>query len=165
MSDTIHPLVQLCNDTNLKMFVERNNYELYTRLKAALEKDGHDTFVRDDIDSPFPKALVGTNDMMEQEGDVLRAMIDSWTQGVLAPMLERLNAYNEDSEDLTISMEGYLYDATLCFDGDPEEFMHNLNISIMPAFKEVCDDWKHTLDLIVNFSDLTDAVDDWDELN
>ena len=164
MSDTIHPLVQLCNDTNLKMFVERSNYELYTRLKAALEKDGHDTFVRDDIDSPFPKALVGTNDMMEQEGDVLRAMIDSWAQGVLAPMLERLNAYNKDSEDLTISMEGYLHDATLCFDGDLEEFMENLEISIMPDFKEVCDDWKHTLDLIVNFGDMVNAVDDWHDL-
>ena len=57
-----------------------------------------------------------------------------------------------------------MYDATLCFDGDLEEFMENLNINIMADFKAVCDDWEHTLDLIANFSDMVNAVDDWHEL-
>lgn len=159
-----HPLIQLCKDTNFRMFNTKCNYDLYIALKGALKKDGHDTFVRDEVDAMFPNSIAGTDDMLAQEGGVLRAMIESWAMGVLAPMLERLNAYNKDSEDLTISMEGYLHDATLCFDGDLEEFMENLEISIMPDFKEVCDDWKHTLDLIVNFGDMVNAVDDWHEL-
>lgn len=164
MSNTIHPLLDILGLSNLNMFKQQNNYQLFTALKSALEKDGKAFTVSDGIDAMFPKALIGTDDLLEQEGCVLRAIIESWAQSVLAPMLEQLNAYNKDSEPLTISMEGYLYDATLCFDGDLEEFMENLNINIMADFKAVCDDWEHTLDLIANFSDMVNAVDDWHEL-
>lgn len=158
MLNTDHPLSELLKLSNFNMFSQESNYELFTTLKSALEEDGHAFIVRDEIDAIFAEPIKSSSDLVKQQGDVLRGMIEGWAQSVLAPMLERLNTYNQTDEPLTISMEGYLYDATLCFDGEVEEFVNNIKTSDLPAFQEVLEDWENTLNVIVNYGDLTDAI-------
>ena len=160
MSDTTHPLLEILHLSNLNMFKHHTNFELFTTLKGALEKDGMSSNSDEAVDAMFPQAVLGTDDLLRNEGSVLRAIIEGWALGVLTPLLEQLNAYNENSEDLTISMEGYLHDATLCFDGDIEEYVEDLDPSILSDFKEVCTEWEHTLNVIVNSSDLLAAVNE-----
>lgn len=159
MSDNTHPLIELLNLSNGIIFRQRSNYELFNTLKTALEEDGHAFVVRKEVDVLFPTALTGSSDLYSQEGLVLRSLIESWAQSVLAPMLERLNVYSMADEQLAIDMEGYLYDASLCFNCDLEAFVNQIDSSHLPAFKEVMEDWENTLNVITNSSELTDAFE------
>lgn len=159
MSDnTQHPMLKLLELTSLNAFLTHLNFQSFTKLEAALIKDGKSVFEKDGTDVTFYKPINTTDDLFQNEVPFLHGMIEGWARAVMQPLVDELNENSCGDDEITLYFDGDLLSAALYFE-DIESYVSGADDEDVADIKNVLADWEHSAALIANIDELTDALE------
>ena len=158
MLDEKHPLMRLLAHTDLLVMLAESNFQLFTKLEAALNADVKSLDDTGQVDAVFQKPLIDTNDLFQTQAAVLHAMIEGWSLAVMEELTINLNELSGSDAGISLYVDGDLQSARLFFD-NIEAFVSGVDINDVAEIRDELDSWKNSCELIDNYNELIEGLD------
>ena len=157
--DTTPAIIRLMQHTDLSLFLNDGNLGLFTKLEAALIEDDKSVVCFGGYQEGFGD-ISNTEDLYDNQSDILSAMITAWAKSVLGDFVKSLNDAVSDSLDITTDTSGGVYCMMLEFSG-LDDYISGIDEDNAGDVTKVLDEWKHSSELIINIDELRSALLDF----
>ena len=158
ISDSKHPLLELLAFSKMDSFIDMDNFKIFLKIKEALAGDGKSPLlVNDDgIRAGFNESLANTDDLYDDQTEVIAGIISVWSVSTTLPLLNDLNEHKHTA-DIAHYYSGNMKDAQLFFE-NINEFTADMPQASAAAALAVLNDWSNTAALFVNVDELKSAL-------
>ena len=155
--DKAPAILRLMKYTDLSLFLNDGNLGLFIKLEEALIADEKSVNDFGGYQEDFADDLSNTEDLYENQGPILSAMITAWAKSVLGEFMNGLHNACTDSLGINTDTSGGVYCMTLKFTG-LDDYIANINEDNCDDILNVLNQWEHTAELIINMDDLKVAL-------
>lgn len=154
--ETTPAIIRLMQHTDLSLFLNEGNLGLFTKLEAALIEDGKAVVCFGGYQESFGD-ISNTEDLYDNQSDILSAMITAWAKSVLGDFVKGLNDAVSDSLDIATDTSGGVYCMMLEFSG-LDDYINDLDEDNAGDVAQLLNEWENSSNVIINIDELKSAL-------